>query len=196
MLAALDSATQARAEPPTRSGASPSVAVVSERIKTGRRGRPRVEIDPTFLEVALDLRGPTQLGKVFHCHSRTVRRRALEHGLVAPGPPVRTSTVAADGTTTTTYASSSRPVSSMSDAELDEEIRFVLSVFPTFGNRMIRGRLKAAGHNVPRERIKASRIRIQGAPASFGTRPRIVRRTYYVPGPLALVHHDGQHGML
>lgn len=194
MLVALDDAAQASAGPSTSSAVSPSL-VVCERIKTGKRGRPRVEIDPTFLEVALDLRGPTKLGKVFGCNSRTVRRRALEHGLALPGTPVRTETIAPDGSTTVTYSSSSRPVSTMSDAQLDDAIRRILQVFPKFGNRMISGRLKAEGHNVPRARIKAARIRVQGAPASFGTRQRIIRRTYYVPGPLSLVHHDGQHGM-
>ncbi|KAJ3018436.1 hypothetical protein NUW54_g338 [Trametes sanguinea] len=191
MLLAVESASAERPSAP----ANRSPLVVCERVKTGKRGRPRVEIDPTFLEVALDLRG-TQLGKLLKCTSRTVRRRALEYGLVPPGAPVRTPVVSSDGSTSFVYSSSSRPVSTMTDAELDAAIAAILMSFPAFGRRMLHGHLKANGHNVPRRRVDEAYIRVRGVPSSFGVRHRIVRRTYCVPGPLSLVHHDGQHGLI
>jgi len=65
----------------------PSI-VLSYQSSAGRRGRPRTEINPEFLSQALDLRGPSHLGPVFKCSARTIRRRALEYGLVVPGQPV------------------------------------------------------------------------------------------------------------
>ncbi|KAF9066190.1 hypothetical protein BDP27DRAFT_1546373 [Rhodocollybia butyracea] len=53
-----------------------------EVIHTGQRGRPRKNIDRELLETSLRLRGPTHIAPVFDCSSRTIRRRALEHGLV------------------------------------------------------------------------------------------------------------------
>lgn len=191
MTASLNTASLSSASASSQS-TSP---VVCERVKTGRRGRPRVAIDPTFLQFAMDLRGPTALGKVFKCSSRTVRRRALELDIVSPGAPVRNSVVLPDGSTSVHYTSSSRPVSAMTDAELDAAVASALETFPAFGRKMLHGHFKAQGHNVPKTRIKASYTRVRGLPQTFGTRRRIVRRTYYVPGPLSLVHHDGQHGV-
>lgn len=59
-----------------------------QEISTGHRGRPRKEIDRDILETSLHLCGVTDIAPVFGCSSRTVRRRALEHGLVDPCPPV------------------------------------------------------------------------------------------------------------
>ena len=42
---------------------------------TGRRGRPRVIIDPDVLETSYTMRGPTELGRIFNVSSRLVRRR-------------------------------------------------------------------------------------------------------------------------
>ncbi|KAF9016217.1 hypothetical protein BDP27DRAFT_1378770 [Rhodocollybia butyracea] len=57
-----------------------------ELSRSGRRGRPRKEINSNILETGLQLRGVTHLAPVFDCSPRTIRRRALEHGLVQPSP--------------------------------------------------------------------------------------------------------------
>ncbi|KAJ7741716.1 hypothetical protein B0H16DRAFT_1728491 [Mycena metata] len=74
----------------------PSITVVAESV-TGKRGRPKKNINPAFLEEALTLRGPTGLSGVLHCHPRTIRRRALELGLAVPGVPVYHEEVLPDG---------------------------------------------------------------------------------------------------
>lgn len=84
----------------------------------------------------------------------------------------------------------------MSDEELDTAVSAILISFPKFGRRMIHGHLKSQGHNVPEDRIRASYIRVHGVPAAFGPHRRVKRRVYSVPGPMSLVHHDGQHGTL
>ncbi|KAI0368680.1 hypothetical protein BV20DRAFT_947886 [Pilatotrama ljubarskyi] len=159
MLVALNSAADRSASAPAASASAPTLSV-AQRVKTGKRGRPRLEIDPMFLEFALDLRGPTALSRVLDCHPRTVRRRALERGLVPPGAPVRTAVVLPDGSTAYEYTSSSRPVSTMTDAELDAAVAAVLQTFPSFGRKMIQGHFKSQGHNVPKTRIKDAYTRL------------------------------------
>lgn len=57
-------------------------------IRTGRRGRPKIEIDKEILEESYHHRGPTDLGEVFGVSSRSVRQRALDAGITKPGQPV------------------------------------------------------------------------------------------------------------
>ncbi|KAJ7242125.1 hypothetical protein C8J57DRAFT_1084558 [Mycena rebaudengoi] len=153
MVDQLDEARHLSSDPPE--GTS---LVVSTRTLTG--GRPRVDIDPSFLSQALALRGTTHLENIFNCSARTIRRRALEYGIADPGHPVYTDTPLADGSSVRTYSSSAPAVSTLTDEELDTILTDILTVFPDFGRRMISGCLKAAGHRVPRDRIRASYIRI------------------------------------
>ncbi|KAJ6477881.1 hypothetical protein C8R47DRAFT_984653 [Mycena vitilis] len=185
MVSDLDEARHISSDPPD----APDL-VVTRRVSTG--GRPRIEIDPQFLSQALDLRGTTHLARVFNCSSRTVRRRALAYGLALPGAPVYTDTSRPDGTVARTYSSTTRAMSTLTDEQLDTLLVSMLEVFPDFGRRMLMGRLKAAGHHVPRDRITASYLRVHGAPGRFGLR-LIHRRPYTVAGANSLWHHDGQH---
>ena len=61
------------------------------------------------------------------CSARTVRRRALEHGLVEPGHPVRMPPEGEDPTVSQ-QTTGTGPVSSLTDAELDECIAAILEV--------------------------------------------------------------------
>ena len=190
MLNYLDEASHISNDPPDAACISPSI-----RVYNGRPGRPRIEINPTWLEKALEIRGgPTSLGEIFGCGPRTIRRRALELGLVEPGPPVYVDYIDSDGNVTRIYRSSTRASSDISDQELDEIMISILEVFPSLGRRMIDGHLRYLGHYIPRPRIQASYARVHGAPSTgFGPR-RIQRRVYNVAGPNSLWHHDGQHG--
>lgn len=188
MVTQLDAACHQSSDLPD----APSI-MVSYSSTTGKRGRPRTEINPEFLSHALELRGPTHLAPVFGCSSRTVRRRALEHGLAQAGEPVYRDQEQPDGAVMRTFTSSTRPVSNLTDQQLDSLITDILEVFPAFGRRMITGRLKTAGHHVPRERIAASFLRVHGSPGVFGDRS-IHRKVYKVTGANSLAHHDGQHG--
>ena len=85
MLEALSTASVQSCDiPPTAN------ITVSGLVHRGGRGRPRIEIDEAFLAHGLQLRGPTGLAPVVGISSRTIRRRALEYGLVEPAPPVYT----------------------------------------------------------------------------------------------------------
>ncbi|KAF7343732.1 hypothetical protein MSAN_01953800 [Mycena sanguinolenta] len=160
MVDALTDACHQSSDPPT----APAL-VVTTRTSTG--GRPRVDIDREVLAEALNLRGPTHLRNVFH------------YGLVEPGAPVYTDTPQGDGTISRTYTSTSAPVSTITDDELDAILASILQTFPNFGRHMLKGRLKVMGHRVPRERNAASYFRVHGS-----------------PGANSLWHHDGQHGLI
>jgi hypothetical protein len=187
MVAALDLARHESLDPPD----APPL-VVAHRVRTGRRGRPRIEINSNFLSAALDLRGPTGIAPELGVSSRTIRRRALEAGLVEAGAPVFQPHVNPDGGIEHVHTSTTPPVSLISDNELDALIASTLESFPQFGRRMIRGHLKSQGYRIPNERISLSYLRVHGAPAIFGDR-QISRKHYRVPGPLSLAHLDGQH---
>ncbi|KAK1229293.1 hypothetical protein PQX77_007651 [Marasmius sp. AFHP31] len=180
----------------------------TRKVYTGLPGRPRIEIEPELLETALRLRGPTRLADTFRCHPRTIRRRALELGLVEPGPPVYTEYGNEEtGQSSRVYNAPTTPLGtpaveedrvedgSLTDQELDQLLCQILQIFPTFGRRMLTGHLRYLGHELPRERIRDSFERVQGMPAWMVTRPSS-RRPYRVAGPNALWHHDGQHGLI
>lgn len=124
--------------------------------RTGRPGRPRIEIDTSFLTNALAHRGPHTLEHVTNCSARTIRRRALEQGLVEPGVPVFREQVEEDGTVTKIHTSTTAPTSNLSDEQLDTLVASALETFPQFGRSMLQGSLRAAGHRVPIDRIHSS----------------------------------------
>lgn len=190
MLQALDDACSASSDSPD----APPVIVTWET-RSGRRGRPRKECDPTFLAFAMDLRGPTDLAPTLGWSSRTVSRRAVDYGIREPGVPVFQEVLNPDGSTSRIHQSSTGPTSTLTDDELDTIVRESVQIFPNLGHAMLNGRLVAMGHAIPRARLRQSFIRVNGVSNVFGQR-RIHRRTYKVAGANALWHHDGQHGAL
>lgn len=190
MIEDLDNACHESADPPD----APPPQVIWT-VRTGRRGRPRKEIDRQFLANGLRFRGPTGIARSLgrEASSRTVRRRAVEKRLSQAGVPVRTTITLPDGTVRHTYTSSTAPVSTLTDNELDDLVADIVQIFPSAGRRMIKGSLKSRGHDVPLKRVGESHARVNGAPGIFGRRA-IHRRRYKVAGANSLWHHDGQHG--
>ncbi|KAL0061553.1 hypothetical protein AAF712_011579 [Marasmius tenuissimus] len=161
-----------------------------------RPGRPRKVIDPHLLSLAVDMRRMKRLAGILQVHVRTLRRRALEQGLVEPREPVYVEYETDEGLVMCVYRSSTGAVSDITDEALDDAIQSIITAFPSFGRRLIHGHLKYMGVHVPRSRVQASYARVVGLPTqSFGVR-RITRRIYTVPGPNSLWHHDGQHGLI
>ncbi|KAF7972873.1 hypothetical protein HWV62_7994 [Athelia sp. TMB] len=191
MLDELDQACHRSTDTPD----GPHVVVV-ERVRTGRRGRPRVHIDPNFLTEALTHRGPTGIAPVISCSSRTVRRRALDLGLVQPAQPVFKNVILASGETTRAYnVPTPAPPPTIPDATLDSMVLDALTIFPGFGRSMLAGYLDSRGISVTRERLRAAYLRVNGTPVAWGNRT-IDRRAYSVAGANSLWHHDGQHGLI
>lgn len=81
----------------------------------------------------------------------------------------------------------------VSDTALDTFLAALRGQFRRAGVTILHGLLRSRGLSIPRERIRLSLLRIDPVHRIF-QRITIRRRTYSVPGPMALWHHDGQHG--
>ena len=117
----------------------------------------------------------------------------LEYSIATPGTPVFVSQIQPDGRTNAIRSRSTRRISALTNDELDALLSSILEIFPTFGQWMIVGHLKASGHHVPRECITESFLQVHGTPGVFG-QCTIHRKVYKVAGANSLWHHDGQHG--
>lgn len=189
MVERLDSACHQSADSPD----GPAL-VVTQRIRTGKRGRPRFHIEQAFLAEALLLRRPKGIAPVIGCSTRTIRRRALELGLGAPARRVSTAITLPNGGVTVAYnVPTVAPPPAITDEALDAMVLDALTVFPAFGRSMLAGHLASQGLSVHRERLRAAYIRVHGSPVNWGNRV-VERRKYNVAGANSLWHHDGQHG--
>jgi hypothetical protein len=190
MVELLDDAIQEASDPPD------ATLIINHDEVSTRRGRPRFHIDPTFLSFALESRGPKGIANVLGCCPRTVRRWALDFGLLEAGEaPLFGEVLADNGTTQYTRLNTPRHtrLSDISDDELDRVLEQILQIFPRYGRGLIDGDLRSRGLLVSRTRITHSYLRVRGPPPPFNQH-RIVRRQYNVAGANSLWHHDGQHG--
>jgi hypothetical protein len=160
---------------------------------SGTFGRPRIDIDQTWLEYALRTQGVTHVASVLGVAPRTVRRRAIEYGLAEPGPSVILHEEQPDGTRQKIWRPRGpimSPINNDPEA-LDRVVAPILESYP-YGVQYIRGALRSEGHRVAVSRIRDSFSRIQGLAPRFVHRP-IERRTYSVRAVNSLWHHDGDH---
>jgi hypothetical protein len=146
--------------------------------------------------MALQLRGPQGVAMALpmKVSARSVRKSALQYGLVEPGEPLFTQQTLDDGSTTRVWQPRNQGFSSITDADLDVMVYAILQSFPNYGRAMVAAELVRRGHRVQRHRTQAAYVRVHGAPRVWGQRG-IPRRPYSVAGPNSLWHHDGQHGM-
>lgn len=159
-------------------------------------GAPTVDIDPSLLsEIVSESHKWTDMAIILGCHARTIRRKALAAGLVAPGQAVYNTVRDADGGTTRQYIVQGprTRTSTLTDAQLDEKVAEIIQRFPQYGREMTKGHLAGIGEVVPLTRVRESLVRVRGPPRPFGYREQ-PRQKYDVPGANSLWHHDGQHG--
>ena len=88
--------------------------------------------------------------------------------------------------------------SQLSDAELNDVVRDILSRNQNAGYRRMLGLLTARGHRVQWARVRASMHQVDtaGIVSRITQLGCIVRRTYSVPGPRSLVHIDTNHKLI
>ena len=164
-------------------------------INSGRRGRPRLEIDEHFLRFAYKSCSIASIAGILGVHRCTVRHALLDYGLAH-----RLQNPFSDGGTSgegdSQIVSYTRPMSEISDGDLDGEVRRIREEgFTRAGVTVLHGMLLSKGLRVSRERIRCSLVRVDPDSRVFRS-PPIRRRAYEVPGPNAIWHHDGQHGKL
>lgn len=188
MIIELDNAAHRSSDPYS----GPPLPIVA-KAKTGRRGRPRHEINPDFLGHALEMGTQADIATAIPSSARTVRRRILEQRLRDPGVAPFTVEVDDNGGLTRVHHVQPQIDATLSDEALDRLVARILQDFPDLGRSMIRGVLRSSGHDIPMKHITASYTRVHGTGGRFGRRA-IHRREYNVPGANSLWHHDGQHG--
>ncbi|KAF8886368.1 hypothetical protein BD779DRAFT_1611784 [Infundibulicybe gibba] len=177
---------------------------VVQVIHSGNVGRPRIEIDAEFLAWAHENRSTSGIARFLGVSRSLVQRTLLDLGLTHPQPPPITTRddlldpmlpISTDLLDQYTVTQLSGRHSAISDADLDYVIGQLRTHYQRAGITMLDGMLRYTGHHVPRERIRASLLRIDPVQRVFD-RIRIRRRVYEVSGPNALWHHDGQHGTI
>jgi hypothetical protein len=190
MLVRLDTTRHASRDQPD----GPYLQVVSTT-RTGKRGRPRKEINRDWLARMHGIRGVSGLASLLDTSSRTVRRRLVDYELVEPGVSPIQRHILDDGTIEIVYNSEPPERPRLSEAEVDSMVASHLEIFPNFGRTMLAGALRSRGQRITRREVRASYDRLQGGPTQTFADRRIHRRAYHVAGPNSLWHHDGQHGM-
>ncbi|KAG9016296.1 hypothetical protein FRB90_003400 [Tulasnella sp. 427] len=186
------------------------------KLRTGKRGRPRLIIEDSFLHHAHPYRGASKLARYLKCGRTKVKQRLLDLGLDVPGDnpfAVQSTSVTAlphratlmpnisehygpsITVRTNPLQAAGRPAIAWSEEELDEAVLRLRVLYPRAGVSMLEGMLDRLGFHVPREAISGALVRLDPTGRVF-ERIRIERRTYSVPGPNALWHHDGQHGLI
>ncbi len=144
--------------------------------ESGKVGRPRVLLPEERLRDLIAMSLPVScIAKLLGVSTRTIQRRMSEIGLAVRD----------------TY-------SSVLDEELDTLVLTVKSRHPYAGYRMVKGFLQFMGHRVQWERIQASMHRVDSAGiiSRLTQLGCVVRRTYSVPSPGALMHIDTNHKLI
>lgn len=152
------------------------VPISSVPVCHGATGRPRFDISAESLLhfINQDLSVPC-IANMIGVSTRSIFRRMAEFGF-----------------------SIRAHYSTCSNAELDHLITEIKKDMPHAGYRLVKGSLKARGFRVQWERVRASMHRVDtvGILCRLNQLGCVVRRTYSVPGPKALVHVDTNHKLI
>ena len=152
----------------------------TQKVRTGRPGRSRIEVDPNLLSTALTLHPKTWIAQTASCSAQTICQRQQDYSISAPG-----SSKQMDPLNTHSYPSE------ITDEQLDQCLAAIIQDFPTFGHRLATASLRANGIMVPEGRVRESLARVNGTPGIFGGQ-RVHRRCYKVAGANSLWHHDSR----
>lgn len=143
-------------------------------VKKPGRGRPRKEIDASFLRDVNDPSRKLTHQKVVNA-LKIGRTTYYERRKEAKLPP-RYSTI--------------------SDDDLDTMIRLYKLSKPRSGRNFTDAYLRRHGHRVQKERLRASLSRVDRLGQTLRRQPTITRGKYAVPGPNHLWHGDGHHKLI
>lgn len=143
-------------------------------VKTGKRGRPRKEIDEAYLREAMASNrhiSQTRLASALGIHRHSVRRNLTSYSF-------------------------KRKFSALTDEQLDIIVRAYKQAKPDSGMRYLIGFLRSHNLNVQKQRVYDSLRRVDGLGAALRQRKTIRRREYHSSRPNALWHCDGHHKLI
>ena len=86
--------------------------------------------------------------------------------------------------------------SSISDSDLDSNVREIQHNSPNVGISLLQGYLQSRGVIVQRQRIRQSVLRVNPIATLSRWQQVVSRRCYSVPGPNSLWHIDGHHSLV
>lgn len=86
--------------------------------------------------------------------------------------------------------------SDIDDEQLDAVVRQAQTEQPGIGLRLLKGKLQSQGRRVQWDRLPLSLLRTDPVGVHERWRKAIHCRKYWVPGPLALWHIDGNHKLI
>ncbi|XP_057705150.1 uncharacterized protein LOC130923447 [Corythoichthys intestinalis] len=149
---------------------------VTVKLKTGSRGRPRLDVSLDTIERLIELGLQSAcIARLLGVSRATLFRRMAEKNL-----------------------SIMETYSSCSDDELDSLISAIKTTMPDAGCRVVKGALLAQGHRVQWKRVIAAMHRVDSLGmlarlAAFGCK---VKRTCTAPYPKYLFHVDTNHKLI
>ena len=163
------------------------------KVYTGRKGRPRANINPTILALLTQThRSGARIADLFGTHPRTITRHQQQEGLKEHGHAPFQTVVDANGQAHMIHTPTRPAMSDISDDNLDKLINGILVQCPGYGRGQIKDMLDRFGHRVCRQRIEGAKKRVHGPNQIFGQR-LIARRNYETAGANSMWHHDGNH---
>ena len=86
--------------------------------------------------------------------------------------------------------------STISDADLLNEIAAIKLLLPQIGEKRVQGALLQRGLLVQRQRVRDFLKQLEGAARAERKNPACKRRVYHVKGPQSLWHADGLHKLI
>ena len=143
-------------------------------IHTGKRGRPRKDIDQAYLQEAMASGrhiSQIRLAKALNMHRHSLRRNLKSCGI-------------------------RRTFSTLTDSQLDTIVRAYKAAKPDSSMRYLIGFLRSHGLRVQTARIYQSLHRVDGLGATLRQRRAVRRREYQSSRPNALWHCDGHHKLI
>ena len=144
-----------------------------QRVRHTVLGRPVLEVEEDRIRFFLDNGFKVKdIASLFGCSKQTIERRMNIYGLL------------------------SRNHTAIPDAELDEIVHALCSVFPRSGEKLIDGRLRGQGIHVQRARVRESLRRVDPVGVHMRMKRVLHRRKYQVVSPNALWHIDGYHKLI
>lgn len=142
--------------------------------RTGKRGRPRKQLNPQFVAEALASHRKitlTKLAQIMGIGRRTLTRHLQAHGLLYK-------------------------FTDLSKTELDALVRTFRTAKPDSGLRYLIGFLRRHGLRVQKRRVYSSVHRVDGLGRILRQRHIIKRQQYQVSRLHALWHVDGHHKLI
>ena len=139
----------------------------SELVSSGQAGRLRFNITEEQIVVLRERLGFrwTDIASLLHVSTRTLNRRRRENGMAV---------------------GQAESFSQITNDELDNLIRDILTVTPQSGLGLIRGALRSRGLLVQRHRVISALQRLDPVTSALRMSRMIIRRKYNVPCPNAL----------